>query len=80
MGFGGRGSDWDGSRGLARMLASSGTGMVAVGGVSASGATGLWTTLAVAGTGAAVAEGVGWRGDEVHGGGGRRRGGTVVRT
>jgi len=59
MGFEGRGSDWDGSRGLARMLTSSGTGMVVAGEVSASGATGVWTALTVAGTGAVVAEGVG---------------------
>ena len=80
MGIGGRGSDWDGSRGLARRKASSVTGVVAAGGVSASGVAVVWTGQTVAGTGAAVAEGAGWSGDGMHGGCGRRKGGTVART
>jgi hypothetical protein len=38
-----RGSDWDGSRELARRSATSGTVVAVVGGVSASGVVGVWT-------------------------------------
>ena len=53
--------------------------MAAAGGVSASGVAGAWTVVTVAAT-AAVAEVARWRGDGVHGVGGRQTGGTVVRT